>query len=416
MDVLVLGAGVVGITTAYCLARRGHSVRVVEGAPSAARGTSFANGGQLSYCYTDPLASPAILPKLPGLALGRDPAFELHPSLDPALIRWVTQFLRNCTGERELRNLRNVLRLALHSRKVLHGILAEHEIAFDFRKCGKLHVYEDEDALKKVNERVRLKNDCGCGQEVLDADACLEREPALATIAAKIAGGVYSPLDEAGDAHLFAECVERICREQYGTEFLYRTRITGITGAENGVANIKTDNGLLKAEAYVVALGPNSSSICDFIDLDVPVYPLKGYSITVPAKSGAPSISITDTANKMVYCRLGERLRIAGMVELAGFDVDIDADKISLLIDKARERFPDAGDYDNVIHRWSGLRPATPGSAPLLGETPIPNLFLNTGHGMLGWTLSCGSADLVAQILDGDSPAIDLDGLTFASR
>ena len=411
-----MGAGVVGITTAYHLARRGHSVRVVEGAPSAARGTSFANGGQLSYCYSDPLASPAILPKLPGLALGRDPAFELQPSLDPALIRWVTQFLRNCTGERELHNLRNVLRLALHSRKMLHEILAEHKIEFDFRKCGKLHVYEDKEALKKVEERVRLKNDCGCSQEVLDGARCLEREPALAAIADKIAGGVYSPLDEAGDAHLFAEGVERICREQYDTEFSYETKIIGIRGGENDVASIETDKGSLEAEAYVVALGPNSPSVCDFIDLDVPVYPLKGYSITVPAMQAAPSISITDTANKMVYCRLGDRMRIAGMVELAGFDLDIDADKISLLIDKARERFPDAGDYDNVLHRWSGLRPATPGSAPLLGETPIPNLYLNTGHGMLGWTLSCGSADLVAQIIDGDSPAIDLEGLTFASR
>lgn len=416
MRITVLGAGVVGITTAYCLARRGYSVRVVEGAPSAARGTSFANGGQLSYCYTDPLASPAILPKLPGLALGRDPAFELHPSLDPAMIRWVTQFLRNCTGERELRNLRNVLRLALHSRKVLHGILDEHEIEFDFRRSGKLHVYPDRESLSKVGERVALKNECGCDQVVLDSDACVDREPALAPIAERIAGGVYSPLDEAGDAHLFAEGLERVCREHHGAEFLYGTKVTGIAGGDKGVEHIATDKGVLKADAYVVALGPNSSSVCDFIDLDVPVYPLKGYSITVPATADAPSVSITDTANKMVYCRLGNRLRIAGMVELAGWDTGVDADKITLLIDKARERFPGAGDYDNVLHRWSGLRPATPGSAPLLGATSIPNLFLNTGHGMLGWTLSCGSADLVADVIEGTTPAVDLDGLTFSSR
>lgn len=416
MNVIVLGAGVVGVATAYCLARRGHSVRVVEGAPSAARGTSFANGGQLSYCYTDPLASPAILPKLPGLALGRDPAFELHPSLDPALVRWVAQFLRNCTGERELRNLRNVLRLALHSRDVLHRIVEEHIIDFDFRASGKLHVYADRESLDKVGERVRLKNDCGCAQEILESDACVALEPALAPIADDIAGGVYSPRDEAGDAHLFAEALEGICREHHGAHFQYGIRVTGIVAGKQGVERIETNAGRLEADAYVVALGPNSPAICDLIDLDVPVYPLKGYSITVPASEGAPRVCITDTPNKMVYCTLGERLRIAGMVELAGYDTQVDADKIELLIEKARRRFPDSGDYDNVLHRWSGLRPATPGSAPLLGETPIPRLFLNTGHGMLGWTLACGSADLVADIIDGARPAIDLEGLTFASR
>ncbi len=416
MKIIVLGAGVVGITTAFCLARRGHSLQVVEGAPTAARGTSFANGGQLSYCYTDPLASPAILPKLPGLALGRDPAFQLQPSLDPALIRWVTQFLRNCTGERELRNLRNVLRLALHSREVLHRILAEHDIEFDFRVSGKLHVYADRETVDKADARVRLKNECGCGQQVLDSQSCVEREPALATIADKIAGGVFSPLDEAGDAQRFAEGLERLCRERHGAEFLYGTKITGLVTGKSGIARVETDKGSLAADGYVVALGPNSPAICDLIDLDVPVYPLKGYSITVPATATAPSISITDTANKMVYCKLGDRLRIAGMVELAGWDTEIDARKISLLLDKARERFPEAGEYDKVLHRWSGLRPATPGSAPLLGETTIPNLYLNTGHGMLGWTLACGSADLVADLVDGRAPAIDLDGLTFSSR
>lgn len=412
MDIAVLGSGVVGVTLTWELVQRGHRVTVVDRAASAGLATSFANGGQLSYSYTDSLADPSLLSKIPGMVLGRDPAFELQLSADPKLVAWGLRFLRNCTGERALRNTRNVLRLALYSRERLHALLQEQPLEFDYRRDGKLHVHADAAGLAKARERVALKAAWSCPQEVLSADQCRDREPALRAWQGEIAGGVFSPLDESGDAYRFTEALAAACR-QAGAEFLFATRVTGFEAKGGAVQAVVTDRGRLGADVYVLALGPQSPLLDRDLGLSLPVYPLKGYSVTVPVGPLAPKLSITDTQRKVVYCVLGQRLRIAGMAELAGYDEQTDPSKIERLLAAGRSAFPEGGDYGQRQHEWVGFRPATPDSAPILGPSAYSNLLLSTGHGMLGWTLACGSATVVADLVDGRAPAIDLDGLTL---
>lgn len=411
MEVLVLGSGVIGVTTAWMLSRRGHGVTVLEKAGSAGQATSFANGGQLSYSYADPLASPALLAKLPGLLSGRDPAFRIHPALDPALLDWGLRLLRNCTAQRSRYHTRNILRLALYSRARLHRLLEEQPMEFDYRRSGKLHVYADPESLRGAVQGVELKNQWGCGQQLLDRDQCLEREPALARWPDPIAGGVFSPLDESGDAFTFTAILAEHCRA-WGVRFLYHTEIRRLVAAGGRLVRVESSRGSHEADAYVMSLGAHSPLLSRPIGLKLPVYPLKGYSLTVPASAAAPRMSITDTRRKVVYCTLGGRLRVAGMAELHGYDDTLDQDRLDSLLEAARRSFPEAADYGRVFHRWAGFRPATPDSAPVLGRTPLENFFLNSGQGMLGWTLACGSAAVVADVVEGRTPEIDLAGLT----
>ncbi|NVK44523.1 MAG: D-amino acid dehydrogenase [Oceanospirillaceae bacterium] len=413
MKIAVLGAGVVGVTTAYYLGLKGYRVTLVDADKSVAGKTSYANGGQLSYSYTDSLASPSILPKLHKLVRGKDPAFTIKPSADPKLIKWGMRFLRNCTREREQFNTRAVLRLAMHSRGELHRMLERHEIRFEHRMAGKLHIYTDVYAFESACIKAQLKQSWGCPQEILDSNACLQKEPALKHFSDDIAGGIYSPLDEVGDAQAFSVALAEICVKEFGCELMLETAITGIRTANNRVIGVDTRNGPVNADAYVFALGPQSPLFARILGIDLPIYPLKGYSITVPAGPEAPEVSITDTQNKVVFCTLGNKLRIAGIAELVGYSDSIEASRIEQLIEIGRKRLPLAGDYDTILHQWSGLRPLTPQSAPLLGKSGLGNLYLNTGHGMLGWTLACGSASILATIVEGTSePPIDLSGLT----
>lgn len=413
MNIIILGSGVIGVTTAYFLARRGHAVKVIEKASSAGQATSFANGGQLSYSYTDPLASPAILPKLTGLIAGKDPAFKIRLSADPALLSWGMRFLRNCTASRTRFNTRNILRLALYSRQRLHALLDEHAIDFGYRRDGKLHVYADPEAFKNAVEAMRLKNEWGCRQEALDRTACLAKEPALKSWGGEIGGGIFSPLDESGDAYQFTSKLAEICQTVYGARFLYDTKIETLSAGNGRIVSVKTDKGSYQADVFVLSLGAYSPLLSRSIDLKLPVYPLKGYSLTVPAGVEAPTVSITDTRRKMVYCRLGERLRIAGMAELYGYDESLNPERVNELLEAAKEVFPKAGRYAEILHRWAGFRPSTPDSAPILGKTDYSNFYLNTGQGMLGWTLACGSAAVVAGVIDERPAAIDLTGLTL---
>jgi D-amino-acid dehydrogenase len=412
VEVVVLGSGVVGVTLAWELLQRGHRVSVVDRAASAGLATSFANGGQLSYSYTDSLADPSLLAKIPGMIMGRDPAFELHLSADPRLISWSLRFLRNCTAERARRNTRNVLRLALYSRERLHALLQHEPLDFDFRQEGKLHLYADAAALEKARGRVFAKSGWGCPQEVLTADECRAREPALSGWRGPIAGGVFSPLDESGDAYRFTETLAAAC-QRAGADMHFATQVTGFEARRGSVQAVLTDQGRICGDRYVLALGAQSALLDRDLGMSLPVYPLKGYSVTVPVGPTAPKLSITDTNRKVVFCVLGQRLRIAGMAELAGYDEATSPQKIRGLLDAGRNAFPQGGDYTQVEHQWAGFRPVTPDSAPLLGASDYSNLLLNTGHGMLGWTLACGSAALVADLVDGAEPGIDMDGLTL---
>ena len=412
MQIVILGSGVVGVTLAWELLQRGHGVTVVDRAASPGLATSFANGGQLSYSYTDSLADPALLPKMPGMVMGRDPAFELNLSADPKLIGWGLRFLRNCTAERALRNTRNVLRLALYSRQRLHALLAAQPLEFDYRRDGKLHVYADAAGLDKARQRVALKATWDCPQEVLTAEQCRAREPALTDWVGPIAGGVFSPLDESGDAYRFTEALAACCASA-GASFRFGVEVAGFEVGGGSVGAVRTADGAIEGDLYVMALGPQSPLLERDLGLSLPVYPLKGYSVTVPVGPRSPAVSITDTQRKVVFCKLGDRLRIAGMAELSGYNEGTDPEKIQRLLDAGRAAFPRGGDYGRVQHQWAGFRPATPDSAPILGGCGYDNLVLDTGHGMLGWTLACGSAAVVADVIDGHPPGIELDGPTL---
>jgi D-amino-acid dehydrogenase len=413
MNIIILGAGVIGVTTAYFLNRAGHEVIVIDQATAAGLGASFANGGQLSYSYTDALANPAILPQLPKLLLGREPAFHLKLSFDPALWNWGRQFLHNCTKVRATFNTTNVLRLALYSRSIVHQLVTEQQIEFDYRRNGKLHIYANAQDLQKAVDTMALKNQWGCQQQLLSATECLVKEPALRQLAGKIVGGIFSPLDEAGDSYKFTLALAKLCEASKNTvQFRYDTVVNRLVVENGRIAEVQTNTGKVRGDAVVLCLGAESALIGHTIGLKLPIYPLKGYSLTVPATAAAPVVNITDAQRKVVYCRLGDKLRIAGTVELGGYKATMNELQVQNIIKAAKDSFPAAGDYQQIT-RWVGLRPATPDSVPLLGRTPYPNLYLNTGHGMLGWTLACGSAVVVSDIINQIKPAIDLRGLTM---
>jgi D-amino-acid dehydrogenase len=404
MKIAVLGGGVIGVTTAFFLGKQGHEVTLIEAEAEVAQKTSFANGAQLSYGYTEPLASPAIIPKLPQLISGRDAAFRIKPALDSRLLSWGTQFLKNCTARRESQNTQAVLNLALRSRDALQQLLKEHPIAFDHRQAAKLHVYTQDKAFQAAIKKAQLKTDWGYLQEILTPEQCLAKEPGLNRYSNHIAGGIYSPQDEVGDPYRFSVALREICQTEFHATFLLNTRIEQLVRHGNRIKQVETTRGVIEADAYVLALGPQSAQLVKTAGITLPIYPIKGYSITVPATDQAPQVSITDTDHKMVYCTLGDKLRIAGIADMVGDNETTDPRRIEQLIRTAQQRFPQAGDYSRILHQWSGLRPATPNSIPLIGRSTLENLFLNTGHGMLGWTLACGSGAVIAALVEDIEP------------
>lgn len=410
MKIIVLGAGIIGVTTAYFLSSAGHQVFVIDKAKSPGLATSFANGGQLSYSYTDSLANPALAVQLLKLLKGQEPAFDMKWSIN--LFSWGLRFLRNCTKGRAAFNTENILRLAMYSREMIHQILALHSIEFNYQQNGKLHIYSSEQTFNKALQYVELKNSWGCQQQILSSQACLAKEPTLEHFAAKMVGGIFSPKDESGDCYLFTRVLADLCAKFNNVQFLYDTEITGLEVKKGRISRVKMADDSYYADAFVVCLGAESPLLCRTIGIKLPIYPLKGYSLTIPATTTAPTINITDTYHKMIYSTLGDKLRIAGLLEMCGYDTSINEARLKNMIQTAQTLFPDAGDYRQITP-WVGLRAGTPDSAPILGWTCYPNLYLNTGHTMLGWTLAAGSAAVIADIINDSSPAIDLTGLTL---
>ncbi len=396
--VLVLGAGVVGVTTAYALARRGVAVTIVDRESAPAHGASFANGAQLSYAYTDALGSPKMLARTPLLVLGKDPAFRMKLSCDPALISWTLAFLRNCTQAAFDRNTTAILKLALQSQQALSQLLARHSIEFNHVTASKLHLYYTEEALKAAADVVALKRRHGAVQNVLTPRAAVHLEPTLESIADSLAGAVHSPLDEVGDPLRFSSELLTILRSNYGVEALFGFDVASLQTTSGGV--VVTDNGgmVLDAEAAVVCLGYEAPRLLKQVGVRVPIWPMKGYSLTAKATSNTPLVSITDTARKIVFCRLGHEVRIAGLAELGEREPQTDRRRLQALAQAAQASLP--GSFDPTECRgWSGMRPMTPSSAPIIGPAGAPNVFVNVGHGMLGWTLAMGSAERLADTL-----------------
>ena len=411
MRVLVLGAGVVGTTSAWYLARAGHQVTVVDRQPVAGNETSFANGGQISVSHAEPWANPHVLPRVLKW-LGREDAPLLWRwRADPAQLAWGLRFLVECLPGRTRRNIAAIISLALYSRRCLQALRTELNLHYDHLERGILHLYTDPKELAQAKQAARLMRQFGLDRDTVDVDRCLELEPALADARHLLVGGDYTRSDESGDAHQFTRALAEHARAA-GVDFLYGTTIERLSAAGSKVAGVVVHNGkepeLLTADAYVVALGSYSSLLLRPIGLDIPVFPAKGYSVTLPLAeaSGAPSVSLTDDERKLVFSRLGNRLRIAGTAEFTGYNLDLNPVRCQSLIERTRQLFPRLQTVGEPA-LWCGLRPATPSNVPLIGRSRLSNLWLNTGHGTLGWTMSCGSAAALAEMMSGTRPDPD---------
>jgi D-amino-acid dehydrogenase len=417
MKIAVLGAGVIGITTAYFLRKAGHEVVVIERNIEAGMETSYANGGQLSYSYVAPLAGPGVVPKIPPWLLRRDSPLRFYPKFDIDQWRWCLAFLGACNRPQSEITTVHLLRLAYYSRKLIHDIIATEPIHFDYRRNGKLVIFSDDESFEGAKRTLDFQREHGSQQEAFTRQQVIDKEPALNHIAARISGGIYTPSEDAGDCHDFCVAMEKLLRER-GVTFMTNTAISRVNADPGMVKSIVTSRGEVVADAYVMALGAANARVAKSLGFYLPIYPLKGYSLTLDTKtarnpSGVPGISVTDSKFKVVYALLGDELRVAGMADIAGHDLTLESDRVALLVAQAKATFPDAADYEINLKPWAGLRPATPKGTPIIGASPYENLFLNTGHGALGWTLACACAALVADLIDGKPPAISLEGLTL---
>lgn len=405
MKVLVLGAGVVGVSSAWYLAKAGHEVTVLDRQPAAGFETSFANGGQISVSHSEPWSNPHA--PLRALSwIGREDApllFRLR--WDPALFDWSLRFLRECTPGRTRDNIRNIVALATYSRSQLQALRAETSIAYDHLERGILHFYTDQREYDAAVEAAALMREFGCERRTVSVDECIVIEPALAAARHLLVGGDYTAADESGDAHRFTQQLAALCAAR-GVVFRYATGIEKLATAGGEIAGVVAGNELFTADAYVAALGSYTPLLLRPLGICLPVYPAKGYSATLDLgeTSVAPSVSLTDDGHKIVFSRLGQRLRIAGTAEFNGYNTELNPVRCAALMQRANQLFPELNSLGEPQF-WCGLRPATPSNVPLIGRSTIPNLFLNTGHGTLGWTMACGSGAVLADIVSGRSPA-----------
>ncbi|HTY98762.1 MAG TPA: D-amino acid dehydrogenase [Rhodocyclaceae bacterium] len=408
MRILVLGAGLIGVASAWFLAEDGHEVTVVDREPEAARETSFANGGQISTSHAEPWANPST-PWKALRWLGREDSPLLwRLRADPAQWAWGVQFLMQCTRERARRNTVAILRLALDSRALLKDLRPSLGLEYDALARGILHFYTDRAEFEHAVPQAALMREFGCDRVVKDAEECLAIEPALAGSTLPIVGGTYTADDESGDARKFALALARRCALR-GAIFRHEAVVQQILTEGGAFRAVRLAGGeVLAADACVVALGSYSPLLLRPLGIAAPVYPAKGYSATIPvdADSMAPTVSLTDDGHKIVFSRLGNRLRVAGTAEFTGYDTSVNAARCQAIVDRTFAIFPRAGRRQG-IETWAGLRPATPGNVPLIGETRCRNLFANTGHGTLGWTMACGSGKLLADLVAKRRPNVN---------
>ncbi|MFC3676365.1 D-amino acid dehydrogenase [Ferrovibrio xuzhouensis] len=411
MHVIVVGAGVVGMTTAWFLHRAGHRVTVIDAASGPGLGTSRANGAQLSYSYVAPLAAPEVLPALPKYLFDRNSPMRFRPALDPEQWRWGLEFLLACTAGRAAATTRALLALAFHSRAQVHEAVAEGGLDFAYSRTGKLVVYSDDAGLEGAKRQMEFQRTLGCEQEVLDRAGCLAIEPAVEQFGPRIVGGIYTPSEEAGDCHLFCIALEgKLKAGNNPAEFRYGLPAERLVRDGSRIRGVATRDGMIEGDAVVLAAGMGARRLAAGLGIRLPIYPLKGYSlslqVTDPAK--VPQVSVTDSDRKIVYARLGNMLRAAGVADLVGEDLTLDPARLGQVERETREAFGAGVDFSDP-QPWCGLRPATPTGLPILGRTRYDNLLLNCGHGALGFTLSMGAAQLVADLLDNRPTAIPLD-------
>ena len=398
-DIAVLGAGVVGMATAWAAARRGRAVQVLDAADGPAQGASLANGAQLSYAYTDAMAGPALWKQIPSLLLGNDPVFRMTLLGNPAIWRWGLQLLGNANSARLRRNTLDTLTLALESRQAMQALLERHPIEFSQRVAGKLHLYFSPDARQACEQMMALKRTKGVVQEYLEPAQALAIEPALAQVRG-ITGAVYSPQEEVGDPHRFANGLLYVLQREHGTAANFGFDLMQARREAGQWRLVARDGRSLRARTLVVCAGIDSAAILRQLGVRVPLMAIKGYSFTAPCGPSAPSASITDTSRKLVFCRLGGRMRVAGLADINNWDRTPDPARFAQLLELARQSMPEAVDFDRIEQPWAGLRPATPRSVPMI-FSPRQGLVCNVGHGMLGWTLAMGSGERAMALVGG---------------
>lgn len=414
MKVLVLGSGVLGVTSAYVLATRGFEVEVIDRQPQSATECSYANGGQLSYSHAEPWANPGVLPKVIKWMFREDAPLVMRPRADLQMIKWGLKFLGNCSQMRAESNTVTMLRLGIYSRKKMEHLVAATGVKFDYLHEGILHVFANQNDFNHAIEQTKFQEKFGCHEKVLSPQECLRLEPTLEHSSTPLVGGIHAHLDESGDIHTFTAELTKLCQKEYNVKFHFDTSVEEIKKEGNRIVAIKTNKGDFTADKFVMSMGSYSPIHLRKLGLDVPIYPMKGYSVTMPANHATPTVSITDQEAKIVYSRLGDRLRVAGTAEFAGYNDTVREVRIQPILRAIKKFFPGAMPEDeSTIERWACLRPSTPDGPPIIGKTPIDNLYMNTGHGTLGWTQAAGSAFLLADSLEGKQTEISLDGLTI---
>ena len=412
MHVMILGSGVIGVSCAYQLALAGHQVTVLDRQPAAGLETSYANAGEVSPGYSAPWAGPGVPIKAIKWLLMEHRPLVIRPHFDMGLIRWGLAMLRNCTAARYEINKSRMVRLAEYSRDCLRELRDETGLRYDERMQGTLQLFRTQQQLDGTAADIAILRRYGVHFEVLDRDGCIRQEPALAAVDEKFVGGLLLPGDETGDCFRFTQELAALAAQR-GVVFRHGTTIKGLLREGDRIDGVVTDGGTLRAEAYLVALGSYSPLLLADIGIRIPVYPVKGYSITVPIGDprGAPESTVMDESHKVAVTRLGSRIRAGGTAELAGYTLKLHESRRRTLEHVVTDLFPQGGDVSKAEF-WCGLRPMTPDGTPIVGGTRWPGLYLATGHGTLGWTMAAGTGCVMADLISGREPEIDLEGLT----
>ena len=415
MKVVVLGAGIIGTTSAYFLAKQGHEVTVIDRQDSVSMETSHANAGCLSYGFTSPWASPELpFSVLKWVLTGRSPLI-INPNMSVETIKFLYRMYKNCNSRSYEINKSRMLRVANYSQKALLEIETDFDLYYEQKKQGSLQLFWDSKEIEKTQKDIAILDKFNINSQLLSAEECVKIEPGLQYVKNKLAGGIQFMDDFTGNCYLFSTEVYKKCVEM-GVNFEFNTEIKSLQISNDKIASVSTDSGEIKADCYSVSLGSYSTKILSKIGIEIPIYPVKGYSITLPILSNedAPQSTIMDEKNKIAITRLGDRIRVAGMAHLTDFDKNLRTKSLDSLMSGLDLLFPKSYESSKETNFWTGFRPSTPDGTPIIGPTPFNNLFLNTGHGTLGWTMSAGSGKLLANLVSGIDPEISTEGIDMS--
>ncbi|WP_281704619.1 D-amino acid dehydrogenase [Aeromonas taiwanensis] len=414
MDIVVLGGGVVGVTSAWYLAKAGHRVTLLERRDGVALETSHANAGQISPGYASPWAAPGIPLKAAKWMLQKHAPFTVRPTSDPFQLRWMLKMFANCTPAAYAVNKGRMVRLAEYSRDCMKGLREELDLDYEGRQLGTLQLFRSQAQLDASQRDIEVLEEYGVPYQSLDAGGCEEVEPALARVRGKVVGGLRLPGDETGDCFRFTKAMAAEA-QRLGVKFVFNCAIDEVELAQGRAVAVRAGEQRFKADAIVCALGSYGTGFLRPLGISLPVYPVKGYSLTLPMTdaAGAPRSTVLDETYKVAITRFDKRIRVGGMAELSGYNLALNPKRHDTLAMVVGDLFPEGGDISRAEF-WTGLRPMTPDGTPLVGPSPIPGLWLNTGHGTLGWTMAAGSGQLLSDLISGTAPAISDEGLTLA--